>query len=170
MGMRIVAGLLFTSIFGCAAGAPPSTDPALETHIAGCYVLRSGAWESDSSLNRFYPVSQIPRRIQLDTARLTGYGYDRLQNDTLPMLAVRVPASTPASHVPFLYWRRMQVHSDSIYVGYPLSLGGADLRLVPAGEGLKGTLSTFTDVVPIEGGSSSSTAPIQLDRVACPMQ
>ena len=152
---------------GCAGGVPPSTDPALETRIAGCYVLRSGPWERDTALNRFYPVSQIPKQIQLDTARLTGW--DRLQNDSLPMLAVRVAPSVPSSHTPFVYWRRMRVHSDSIYVGYPLSLGGADMRLVPEGERLSGTLSTFTDAIPPDG-VASSTATIQLDPVACPIQ
>jgi hypothetical protein len=159
--MRIPVAVLIS--IGCATET--RAPPPFEARLPGCYELGSGAWENSAELDRFYPTTQIPRRIRFDTARAVGW--DPLQNDSLPLFAVRAVGAMSGPHTPFTYWSRVRVRSDSIHVGVPLPLGGAYLRLATGDDTLVGLLTTSTDALPPVGPSSASL-PIKLVPIECP--
>ena len=171
----VSAPCLMLAVLTCACTPTPSpasvsnatvtgSQPLMQ-RVAGCYRLRAGAWEVDSLINRFYATAGIPRDLQLDTARFTGWGAS--QSDSLPQFALKAgPPPDPRSHRPFRFWQRQWGAEDSIYIGEPLPMGGARLVLGERGEGLAGVLTTFTDAIPADG-RTSATVSIVLDRVTC---
>jgi hypothetical protein len=142
---------------------PPSGTVSLRDRIPGCFVLSEGAWSADTNLAKFYPLDRIPRQIRFDTTRIVGW--DAIQDDARPMKAVKTNPVGPSGYSPFIYW--MHTAGDSIYVGAPLPMGGASLRLWPAPDGFEGTLTTFTDAVPADG-ITDARAPLRLQQVRCP--
>jgi hypothetical protein len=154
---------------GCAAGPPalaadsPAREPLDLATIAGCYHLRSGLWERDSLLDHFYAADAIPRALRLHAVRVEGW--DPLQNDSMPLLAVTTdpPPQRRYTHSPFSFW---QIRPDHVHIGTPMPLGGAHLKVLPAPGGLKGRLTTFTDAIPPDGVYSASADAV-LDRISC---
>ena len=172
--MRLVALVAITgTVIACAAGkssdvrteigAAPTTD-VLARRVAGCYVLRPGSWEADTQLTKLFSVDAIPRHLELKSSLLTGW--DAIQSDTLPMYAVDTDTVPPRSRWLFNFWQLRRVGGDTIHIGAPLPFAGAYLRVVPAPNGLVGTLTTFTDAIPPDG-IADAEAPVFLDRVAC---
>jgi hypothetical protein len=172
--MHLKLAMVFAISAGaCSAAAPRSASQVavatgagepLVQRVAGCYVLRGGPWEENRQLGIFFPVESIPRRIRLTAERLTGW--DALQSDTLPLYAVEAEVTAAESRWVFTYWGGVRKNSDSLRIGAPLSMGGANLRVYPAGDQLVGTITTFTDAIPPDGVAHAE-APIVLDRVVC---
>lgn len=152
------------AVLACARGVvvAPSDTPA--AGVDGCYTLRPGTWELDAILTRTLSVNWIPRALRLTGDRLPGW--DMLQSDTLRLYTVETGPSLATSASIFTYWRALRVGSDSIYIGAPLPMAGASLRLGPAPNGLAGTLTAFTDAIPPDG-IASVTVPAALDRIPC---
>jgi hypothetical protein len=148
----------------CAPAPRVAANPPTVARIAGCYELRSGAWEQDAALDRFYPIAQIPRRIRLDTVRLRGA--DRLGHPQ-PLYTVEVIPPVPEWRSPFVSWGKLRLGSDSIHVSAPMAFGGATMRLLRVAQSLTGELKTFTDAIP-EDGIAMATVPIVLDPIECP--
>ena len=82
---------------------------------------------------------------------------------------MHVLTPAPSGPSPFTYWRRLPVGTDSITIGTPMALGGAELRLALEGRALRGTLTTFTDVA-YSDRASDATVPIVLEPIGCPSQ
>jgi hypothetical protein len=146
--------------------SPDRERSSIADRVAGCYVLRSGSWESDSLLNLIYSVSRIPRRIRLEST--LARGWDPMQSDSLPFYGVFIdsPAGQAENSSPFRAWWQRRVGSDSLIVGVPLGFGGASLIVTPSSASLSGVIRTSTDVVSDERPSSAES-PIVLNRVEC---
>jgi hypothetical protein len=151
-------------VLACARVRAGRSSDVPAAPVEGCYALRPGPWEHNAILTRTLSASSIPRQLQLTGERLTGW--DVLQSDTLPLRAVRIGPGAGVSAGVFTYWQVLRLGSDSIYVGAPLPMVGASLRLAPTLNGLGGTLTAFTDAIPPDG-ISEVTLPAALDRIAC---
>jgi hypothetical protein len=163
VGAWAAAGLFLVA---AACAGPGRIAPSQLRHrVAGCYQLREGPWRTDTALLRFFDVSWVPARLQLDTARLVSP--DSLHPDSLPLFVARTDESASRRWSPFTYWQQLHSSSDTIHVGPRVAFAGVFLRVVPRGERLEGTISTFTDMVP-RNGVSTARAPIVLDRGPCP--
>ena len=152
-------GALACTRVGAARGSDGPAAP-----VEGCYALRSGLWEHNAILARILSASSVPRRLRLTGERLTGW--DVLQSDTLTLRTVQTGPDSGVSAATFTYWRGLRPGSDSIYVGAPLPMVGASLRLAPTLNGLRGTLTAFTDAIPADG-IADVTLPAALDRIPC---
>ena len=149
----------------CAPQSRSLSATASESRLVGCYELRAGPWERDAALNHFYSTSRIPRRIRLDTVQLGPR--EAPAGGLRPYYAVEAIPPAWSSDSPFTYWRRLPAGRDSISIGTPMALGGAAMRLALEGGVLRGTLTTFTDVV-FPNQPSQATVPIILEPLACP--
>lgn len=163
MGIAMTAALTVTALLHGQATpralGTRSDSLTIAMRVPGCYVLREGPWATAYGLAAFYPPASIPRRFQFDTVRIIGW--DAMQEAERPMLRVRTNVAGP-----FTYWQQRNRSLPELYVGAPLPLGGASLRLHPVLEGLAGDLTTFTDAIPAIG-MASATAPVLLQTVPC---
>jgi hypothetical protein len=151
------------AVLACARAAP-SANVASIAGIEGCYALRPGPWEQDPILTRTISASWIPRTLRLTRERLTGW--DMLQSDSFPMFVVRTGPDSVASTGMFSYWVALRGARDSVFIGAPLPMAGASLKVAPAPNGLAGTITVFTDAIPPDG-IAEVTLPAALDRIAC---
>lgn len=147
---------------GCAQPAARAT-PLPDSGMAGCYRLSEGGWRTDSLANSFYAMRTVPTEIKLLESRVPGW--DQLQSDSRPLLALEIRDKTALRFSPFTYWSRTH-SSDSIHVGRILPYAGVAMELVQSGPNLRGVLTAFTDSS-MPNSPDRVSFPVTLQRIEC---
>lgn len=182
IGRTIIPSLLLALSTGCyparsggeavreVAGSPASREVARADSLPlapACYELMPGPWQTDSLLRSIADPHGAPRRFKLDTVRLAGWE-PMQERSSLPMYAVHAyPDSGQNAHLFTYWWGPRGTRSETIRIGYPLSLGGVSLQVGPAAGGLTGHIVAVTDFIQ-PGQASTASSPITARRITCP--